>query len=195
MHQFTTQTLQFLPDTGVLQPCGQVFIFSDGCAAQYKGRGTFADLTHYTAPVQRVYYGSQHDKGEPNGETGAISKSLDTAVLCRQVFIRTAADLFKWCVDRQHEQRRQSLHEDILSGPTRRDEIGERMTVCYFGNMYGNNNIVTTPTTVLQIFSRRGQRNKEKQYDWQCKNTGKNSPHRRDAVSMKNAWTTISITG
>ena len=103
VHRFTSCSLHFLQEKLILSAEGplKVYIFSDSCAVQYKGRGTFADLTHYALPVQRIHYGSEHGKGEAgeaDGETGAISKSLEAAVLCRTVFIRHAADLHQWCV-------------------------------------------------------------------------------------------------
>lgn len=35
--------------------------------------------------------------GEADGETGLVSKAVETAVLCRKVFIRGAEDFYKWC--------------------------------------------------------------------------------------------------
>ena len=49
--------------------------------------------------MQRIYFGSEHGKGEADDETGLISKSLDTAVLRGRLLIRNAEDLFKWSVD------------------------------------------------------------------------------------------------
>ena len=88
-------------------------IFSDESAAQYKGRGIFADLTHNSAVLQRIYFGSEHGNGEADGETGLISKSLDTAVLRGQLLIRNAEDLFKWSVD--HLSKEEPLSKRIFS--------------------------------------------------------------------------------
>lgn len=75
----------------------KIYIFSDGCASQYKGRGTFADLSLLSGcPVQRLYFGSEHGKGEADGETGVFSQAMERAVrggLC----LKNAADLFAWC--------------------------------------------------------------------------------------------------
>lgn len=65
VHHFTTCTIRYFKDQGVLQPGCQLFIFSDNCAAQYKNKGTFADLSLYTESVQRLYYGAEHGKGNP----------------------------------------------------------------------------------------------------------------------------------
>ena len=74
-------------------------IYSDGCASQYKGRNTFADLTFSDVPMERNYYGSEHGKGEGDGEVGCINKSVDYAILGRQVIINNAQDLYTWCKD------------------------------------------------------------------------------------------------
>ena len=119
VHHFTSCLLHFLQEKLILPAEGplKVYIFSDGCAAQYKGRGTFADLTHYALPVQRIYYGSEHGKGEADRETGAISKSLEAAVLCRKVFIRHAADLHQWCVQNLSKDEDLSKRTFFFVGP------------------------------------------------------------------------------
>lgn len=85
VHAFTERTISHLRELGGVRPGTELYIFSDGCAAQYKGKGTFADLTNYTEPIQRIYFGSEHGKGEADGETGVVGKSVETAVLCRKV--------------------------------------------------------------------------------------------------------------
>lgn len=47
VYHFTKETIPFFEKKGVLRPGADIFIFSDGCAAQYKGRGNFADLSMY----------------------------------------------------------------------------------------------------------------------------------------------------
>lgn len=49
-------------------PC--FLLFSDGCPSQYKGKGSFADLSLSAIPTERHYYGSEHGKGEGDGEVG-----------------------------------------------------------------------------------------------------------------------------
>lgn len=64
VHHFTAHTINLLRERGILHNGSEFFIFSDNCAAQYKCRGNFADLSHYTEPVQRIYYGAEHGKGK-----------------------------------------------------------------------------------------------------------------------------------
>lgn len=64
VHHFTAHTIRYFTEQGVLHPGCQLFIFSDNCAAQYKNKGIFADLSNYDAPVQRLYFGAEHGKGK-----------------------------------------------------------------------------------------------------------------------------------
>ena len=104
VHQFTAKTFDILKEQGVLKPESKMYIFSDGCAAQYKGRGTFADLSLYTQNVHRVYFGSEHGKGEADGETGVISKSVKSEILCRKSTVTDAASFMKVCDKLQKDE-------------------------------------------------------------------------------------------
>lgn len=66
----------------------RVVIFSDGCANQYKGKVNFADLSLSIYATERNYYGSEHGKGEGDGEIGVINRAIDRAILGRQVIVR-----------------------------------------------------------------------------------------------------------
>ncbi|XP_041455380.1 uncharacterized protein LOC121408110 [Lytechinus variegatus] len=72
-------------------------IFSDGCTSQYKGRGSFADLSLQTVRTERHFFGSEHGKGEGDGEIGLINKAIDRAILSREVVINSAEEMFTWC--------------------------------------------------------------------------------------------------
>ena len=54
---------------------------SDGCANHHKGKDTLADLSLTSGPrVQRAFFGSEHRKGEADGETDVLSQAIDRAV-------------------------------------------------------------------------------------------------------------------
>lgn len=72
-------------------------IFSDGCASQYKSKGPLADLSIRTHEVNRNYYGSEHGKGQGDGEIGVLNRALDCAVMGRKLIINTAEDMYSWC--------------------------------------------------------------------------------------------------
>ena len=49
VHHFTLVSIEAL--TKAAPHVEKVYIFSDGCAGQYKGKGTFADLSLYTGNI------------------------------------------------------------------------------------------------------------------------------------------------
>lgn len=74
-------------------------IWRDGCQSQYKGKGTFADLSLSSKGRERNYYGSEHGKGEGDGEIGVINKAVDKAILGRKIIINSAKEKWEWCSD------------------------------------------------------------------------------------------------
>lgn len=78
----------------------KVIIFSDGCSAQYKGKGPFADLSLQSVQMERSYFGSEHGKSEGDGEIGAVSKMLERGVLGRKVILQNANDVYNFCSSR-----------------------------------------------------------------------------------------------
>ena len=74
-------------------------IWSDGCQSQYKGKGTFADLSLSSETRERNYYGSEHGKGEGDGEIGVVNRAVDRAILGRKLVINSAKDMWEWCCE------------------------------------------------------------------------------------------------
>ncbi|GFN85355.1 Cc8l18.2-like protein [Plakobranchus ocellatus] len=63
VHHYKVKSIEVLKK--VTPAISRVFIFSDGCAGQYKGKGKFVDLSLYIGiQVQRSSFGSEHGKGE-----------------------------------------------------------------------------------------------------------------------------------
>ncbi|GFR65354.1 hypothetical protein ElyMa_000201800 [Elysia marginata] len=56
-------------------PVKEVILWSDGAASQYKGKGNFAGVKFYPFKCQRNYFGSEHGKGEADGETGRFAQA------------------------------------------------------------------------------------------------------------------------
>ncbi|GFO25988.1 churchill [Plakobranchus ocellatus] len=96
VHHFTVDAITRMKEKMQLS---RVVIFSDGCPGQYKGIGTFADLSLITgiSSVQRACYASEHGKGEADGETGVLSQALSCAVH-GGLTVKCAADLHSCCV-------------------------------------------------------------------------------------------------
>ena len=159
VHHFTLASIEALAkDAPLVQ---RVYIFSDGCAGQYKGKGTFADLSLYTGNmlctadvrstlflfsclmpykrntnifrstsfmhsflwlffflkgkrIQRVFFGSEHGKGEADGETGVINRAVDRAVSSGRLTVRNAEDLHTWCSKELTRTEQPSLRDFFL---------------------------------------------------------------------------------
>ena len=60
-------------------------MWSDGCAAQYKCKGNFANLSMYAGHgnKERNYFSSEHGQGEGDGEVGCVNKATEKARLER----------------------------------------------------------------------------------------------------------------
>ncbi|KAK3748582.1 hypothetical protein RRG08_011664 [Elysia crispata] len=81
-----------------ISPIKELIMWSDGCATQYKGKGSFADLSlssAFSPKVQRCYFSSEHGKGEADGATGILSQVMSRAVSEGCVFCN-AKDMFNW---------------------------------------------------------------------------------------------------
>jgi hypothetical protein len=72
-------------------------IFSDGCAAQYKSKGPFADLSLQGIPISRNYFGSEHGKSACDAEIGVLNRAVDRAIIGKKVIINNAKDLYEFC--------------------------------------------------------------------------------------------------
>lgn len=92
---FLEKSVQHLKETAI--PFSKLIVFSDGCAAQYKGKGSFADLSLKNIQIERNYFGSDHGKSECDGELGCINRAVDMAILGRHACITDAEDMYAWC--------------------------------------------------------------------------------------------------
>ncbi|XP_060573349.1 LOW QUALITY PROTEIN: uncharacterized protein LOC132731228 [Ruditapes philippinarum] len=72
-------------------------IFSDGCSAQYKSKGPFADIANERIEINRNYFGSEHGKSECDGEIGVLNRSLDRAIIGNKVVLNSAEDVYNYC--------------------------------------------------------------------------------------------------
>ena len=92
---FFKNSVEYLEGEGIA--FSKLVVFSDGCTSQYKGKGSFADLSLKTIPIERNFFGSDHGKSECDGEVGCVNKAVDMAVLGRKVVVSNADDMYTWC--------------------------------------------------------------------------------------------------
>lgn len=76
-------------------PLKQV-IFSDGCSAQYKSKGPFADLSLKEIQISRNFFGSEHGKSACDAEIGVLNRAVDRAIIGKKVVINNTKDLFEF---------------------------------------------------------------------------------------------------
>lgn len=79
------------------QPPNRYIIFSDGCSAQYKSKGPFADLSLVATDTNRNFFGSEHGKNECDGEIGVVNQAIDRAIIGNKVVINNAEEMFQFC--------------------------------------------------------------------------------------------------
>ena len=93
-------------------PFKKVVVFSDECASQYKGKGTFAQISLKDVHIELNYFGSDHGKSECDGEVGCINRAVDIALLGRKIIMSNAEEMFEWyassnlCFDEIGSKRR-----------------------------------------------------------------------------------------
>ena len=80
------------------------YIWSDGCTSQYKGRTSFYYLDKFQVDVQRNFFGSEHGKGESDGETGKISRQLSDAVKSQNAVLHNASDMCNFLIDNNKDK-------------------------------------------------------------------------------------------
>ena len=72
-------------------------VWSDGCSAQYKSAGPFADYSLKGYNLRRNFFGSEHGKSDGDGETGIINRCLDRAITGESIIIKNAEDAYDYC--------------------------------------------------------------------------------------------------
>ena len=75
----------------------QVNEFTDGCAAQYKGKNAFYDLSLNQSPViQRNFFETSHGKSVCDGLGAVVKMSCFQEVVSGKIIIKDAQDLRLW---------------------------------------------------------------------------------------------------
>lgn len=80
----------------------QIFLFSDGCSAQYKSKLPFAHLTEIaknnpTLTIERHFFGSHHGKSLCDSCGGVVKTRATNAVKSGREHIQNAEQMFRYC--------------------------------------------------------------------------------------------------
>ena len=72
--------------------------WTDGCAAQYKSKGPFADIAHvqydHQATIEQSFVRSRHGKGPSDGESAVVKGKASMAVKAGTAMISEAREMF-----------------------------------------------------------------------------------------------------
>ena len=103
MHEVTKQTLSHLQRTRRLA-LKSVHMWSDGCASQYKSKGTLQTwlISGKTKGVsaERHYFGSRHGKGASDRKSTVVKSAATRAIKASQAVISTPDEMFAFCKGR-----------------------------------------------------------------------------------------------
>lgn len=101
VNHFTVLASKYLKEKRLPHGIQQQIQFTDGCGAQYKSKGPFADLSFAKHDlgflIERHYFGSRHGKGPSDGVSGVIKSAVRRAVMSRQAVINNGQDMFNFC--------------------------------------------------------------------------------------------------
>ena len=98
VHKYTTEVMQHLKVMREIQ-FEHVYVISDGCAAHYKSKVPFMDIScsidDHQVTMERCFYGSRHGKNRCDGEAGVLKSMATRAVKNRETTIQRAEDFYK----------------------------------------------------------------------------------------------------
>ena len=76
--------------------------WTDGCAAQYKSKGPFADISNalsdLDSTLERNFFGSRHGKGPSDGEAAVVKKHTMTAIKAGAAVVSSAEDMYSYLI-------------------------------------------------------------------------------------------------
>ena len=106
VHFMTLECLSILKEMHPEIEWTKAFIWSDGCAAQYKGKISFYYLNKFPIEVERNFFASEHGKGPSDAETGLISMKLSNATKTRRAAIKNASEMCDFLAENNKDEKR-----------------------------------------------------------------------------------------
>ena len=102
VHAFQVEAFKHLTEVRHLKPRHWIQ-WTDGCSAQYKSKGPFADLAMSSedfpgVAVERNYFGSRHGKGPCDGEGAKVKSGATVMVKTGGAVISNAEEFFQFAV-------------------------------------------------------------------------------------------------
>lgn len=94
VRKFQEQALTVLQKTTQIR---QIYEWTDGCAAQYKAKAAFADISLQAIPVERGFFETSHGKNVCDGLGAVVKNVCYQAVVTGKAVLGTAEDVFAYC--------------------------------------------------------------------------------------------------
>ena len=88
-------TFKYPVEIGV--PLDLVIQFCDNCAAQYKSRRPFVEITRCALNLIRVYFGEKHGKSHADALFGRLKAWMTFKIKARHFVVKCAYDFYKFC--------------------------------------------------------------------------------------------------
>ncbi|XP_052806603.1 uncharacterized protein LOC128235851 [Mya arenaria] len=93
---FENQAIKLLESRGV--KIGELHEWTDGCAAQYKGKKAFADISLRKQPkMTRNYFETSHGKNVCDGLGATVKNACYRAVISNRKVLGNAEDVYQFC--------------------------------------------------------------------------------------------------
>ena len=93
-------TFRYLVQLGV--PLDLVIQFCDNCAAQYKSRRPFVEMSRCALQLICVYFGEKHGKSQADGLFGRLKAWMAYKIRACHFVVTSTHDFFKYC--KEHYQ-------------------------------------------------------------------------------------------
>ena len=88
-------TFKYLVQAGI--PLQQVIQFCDNCAAQYKSRRPFVEITRCALDLIRVYFGEKHGKSHADALFGRLKAWMTFKIKAQHFVVKSAFDFYRFC--------------------------------------------------------------------------------------------------
>ena len=125
VHYMTQDCIATLKEKHLQIHWTKFFIWSDGCAAQYKGSKSFYYLDKFdkSVEVERHFFASEHGKGPSDAETGLMSMQLSNAIKSRRAKIENALQMRDFFIKTNEDRSNEDKDETRIFKLVTQDNI------------------------------------------------------------------------
>ena len=78
-------------------PLELILQFCDNCAAKYKSRRPFVEISRCSVNLIRTYFGEKHGKSHADALFGRLKAWMSHKIRVRQFIVKSAFDFYKYC--------------------------------------------------------------------------------------------------